>query len=80
MAFQGKIKEFEKRKVAVVGCSVDSHFSQRKWLQPEPKDSGIKGVKYPIVSDLSKTISENYDVLAGTYEYSEELTGIKVRK
>jgi peroxiredoxin (alkyl hydroperoxide reductase subunit C) len=25
-----------------------------------------------MVSDLAKTISENYDVLAGNYEYSEE--------
>jgi len=71
LAFQDKIKEFESRGVAVVGCSTDSHFSHWKWLQTDPKDGGIKGVKYPIVSDLSKTISENYDVLAGNYEYSE---------
>lgn len=72
IAFQEKLKEFEKRKVAVVGCSVDSHFSHWKWLQTEPNQGGIKGVKYPLVSDLSKTISENYDVLAGNYEYSED--------
>ena len=72
IAFQDKLKDFEKRKVAVVGCSVDSHFSHWKWLQTEPKQGGIKGVKYPIVSDLSKTISENYDVLAGGYVYSDE--------
>jgi peroxiredoxin (alkyl hydroperoxide reductase subunit C) len=72
LAFQDKLKEFEKRKVAVVGCSVDSEFSHWKWLQTELKDGGIKGVKYPLVSDLSKTISENYDVLAGNYDYSEE--------
>ena len=72
LAFQDKLKEFEKRKVAVVGCSVDSEFSHWKWLQTELKDGGIKGVKYPLVADLSKTISENYDVLAGNYDYSEE--------
>jgi peroxiredoxin (alkyl hydroperoxide reductase subunit C) len=72
IAFQDKIKEFDKRKVAIVGCSVDSHYSHWKWLQTEPKQGGIKGVKYPLVSDLSKTISENYDVLAGNYEYSED--------
>jgi peroxiredoxin 2/4 len=71
LAFQDKLKEFESRKVAVVGCSVDSHFSHWKWLQTDLKDGGIKGVKYPLVSDLSKTISENYDVLAGNYDYSE---------
>jgi len=72
IAFQDKIKEFELRKVAVVACSVDSQFSHWKWLQTELKDGGIKGVTYPIVSDLAKTIAENYDVLAGNYEYTDE--------
>ncbi|PLX20143.1 MAG: alkyl hydroperoxide reductase [Marinilabiliales bacterium] len=71
LAFQDKMKEFEDRNVAVVGCSVDSAFSHWKWLQTELKEGGIKGVKYPLVADLSKTISENYDVLAGHYDYSE---------
>jgi peroxiredoxin (alkyl hydroperoxide reductase subunit C) len=71
IAFQKQIAEFEKRDVAVVGCSVDSEFSHWKWLQTEQKDGGIKGVKFPLVADLSKTISENYDVLAGSYEYDD---------
>ena len=71
IAFQDKIAEFEKRNVVVVGCSVDSEFSHWKWLQTEPREGGIKGVKYPLVSDLSKTIAENYDVLAGNYEIDE---------
>ncbi len=72
LAFQEKMDEFEKRNVAVVGCSVDSEFSHWAWLNTELKDGGIKGVKYPLVSDLSKTISENYGVLAGEYDYDEE--------
>ena len=72
LAFQERIKEFEDRNVAVIGCSVDSAFSHWKWLQTELKDGGIKGVKYPLVADLSKTISENYDVLAGHYDYTED--------
>jgi peroxiredoxin (alkyl hydroperoxide reductase subunit C) len=71
IAFQDKIAEFEKRNVAVVGCSVDSQHSHWKWLQTEVKDGGIKGVKYPIVADLSKSIAENYDVLAGSYDIDE---------
>jgi peroxiredoxin (alkyl hydroperoxide reductase subunit C) len=72
VAFQDHLAEFEKRNVVVVGCSVDSEFSHWKWLQTELKDGGIKGVKFPLVSDLSKTISENYDVLAGSYEIGDE--------
>jgi peroxiredoxin 2/4 len=72
LAFQDRIKEFEERNVAVVACSVDSKHSHWKWLHTELNNGGIKGVKYPLVSDLTKTISENYDVLAGNYEYSDE--------
>jgi len=72
IAFQDKMKEFEARNVEVVGVSVDSEFSHWKWLQTEPKDGGIKGVKYPLVADNSKTISENYDVLAGEYDYNDD--------
>ncbi len=72
IAFQDKMDEFEKRNVAVIGCSVDSKHSHWKWLQTELKDGGIKGVKYPLVADSPMTIAENYDVLAGTWEYTEE--------
>jgi len=72
LAFQDRLQEFEEKNVAVVACSVDSKYSHWKWLQTELNQGGIKGVKYPLVSDLSKTISENYDVLAGNYDYSEE--------
>jgi len=72
IAFQEKMEEFDKRNVAVVGCSVDSEFSHWAWLNTELKDGGIKGVKYPLVADLSKTIAENYGVLAGEYDYDDE--------
>ena len=32
---------------------------------------GIKGVKYPIIADTNKTISDAYDVLVGEYDYDE---------
>ena len=72
IAFQDKLIEFEIRNVAVVGCSVDSKFSHWAWLNTERKHGGIKGVKFPLVSDLSKTIAENYDVLAGNSDYDDE--------
>ncbi len=72
LAFQDKLAEFEKRNVAVVGCSVDSEFSHWAWLNTEKNNGGIKGVKFPLVADLSKTIAENYGVLAGEYEVNEE--------
>jgi peroxiredoxin 2/4 len=72
LAFQEKIEEFENRNVAVVGCSTDSAFSHWAWLNTEKNQGGIKGVKYPVVADLSKTISANFDVLAGEYYTNDE--------
>ncbi len=76
LAFQRKIEEFNKRSVAIVGCSVDSEFSHLAWLQTELNKGGIKGVNYPIVADLSKTIAENYGVLAGEYDYTDDGSAI----
>lgn len=72
IAFQDKIKEFDDRGVAVVGCSVDSEFSHWKWLQTPKKEGGIQGVKFPLVADQAMTISENYDVLAGEYDVDDD--------
>lgn len=72
LAFQEKLEEFEKRNVAVVGCSIDSKFSHWAWLNTELKNGGIKGVKYPLVADLSKSIAYNFGVLGGDYDYNEE--------
>ena len=72
LAFQEKVEEFAKRDTVVVGVSVDSQFSHWKWLQTELKDGGIKGVKYPLVADFSKTIAENFDVLAGNYDIDDD--------
>ncbi len=71
-AFQEKVAEFEKRNTVVVGCSVDSKFSHWAWLNTPKDKGGIQGVTYPLVADLSKSIAENYDVLAGEYEIDEE--------
>ena len=72
IAFQDKLDEFEKRNTVVVGCSIESKFSHWAWLNTERNKGGIKGVTFPLVSDLSKSISENYDVLAGEWEYDED--------
>ena len=64
-AFQEKLSEFEKRNTEVLGVSIDSHFSHLAWLNTPKSEGGIEGVKYPIVSDLQKTITRDYDVMVG---------------
>ena len=71
LAFQERLADFEKRNVAVVGVSIDSHFTHFAWLNTPKDKGGIQGVTFPLVADTSKTIATNFDVLAGEYSYNE---------
>jgi len=62
-AFQEKLGEFSKRNVELIGVSTDSWFSHLAWLNLDKKQGGIKGVSYPLVSDFTKKIARDYDVL-----------------
>ena len=70
-AFQAKLDEFKSRGVEVVAVSTDTEQSHWGWLQMDKDNGGIKGVTYPVVADTNKTISYNYDVLAGDFMYDE---------
>jgi peroxiredoxin 2/4 len=71
-AFQERLEDFKSRGVEVIACSTDTEQSHWGWLNMAKNDGGIKGVTYPIIADTNKTISMNYDVLAGYYDYDEE--------
>jgi peroxiredoxin (alkyl hydroperoxide reductase subunit C) len=62
-AFQDALPLFEARGAQVIGVSVDSHHSHLAWLSTPRTHGGIQGVTFPLVSDLTKKISEAYDVL-----------------
>ena len=70
-AFQEKLKDFKDRNVELIACSTDSEESHWGWLQVDKDNGGIKGITYPIIADIDKTISMNYDVLFGDYEVDE---------
>ena len=63
IAFSEKIEEFKKRNTQVLGVSVDSKFSHLAWIRMSRSEGGLGGLKYPLVSDLSKKIAEDYGVL-----------------
>jgi peroxiredoxin (alkyl hydroperoxide reductase subunit C) len=71
-AFQEKLKEFESRNCALVACSTDSEESHWGWLQVPKAKGGIEGITYPLVADITKTISMNFGVLFGDYDYNDE--------
>ena len=65
IAFSNRIKDFEDRGIQVIGCSVDSQFSHFAWRETPVENGGIGRVKYPLVADITKQISKDYDVLFG---------------
>ncbi len=62
-AFQDKVSQFKKMNCEVIAVSVDSEFSHLAWWKTPRSEGGIEGVTYPLVSDINKTISRDYDVL-----------------
>lgn len=70
-AFQEKLEEFKSRNVEVIAVSTDTEQSHWGWLQMTKAQGGIQGVTYPLVADTNKTISFNYDVLAGDWGWNE---------
>jgi len=65
IAFSHRIEDFTSRGVNVIGVSVDSQFSHFAWRETPVNEGGIGKVKFPLVADLSKQISRDYDVLFG---------------
>jgi len=65
IAFSHRIEDFKSRGVNVIGVSVDSQFSHFAWRETPVNNGGIGHIKYPLVADLTKQISRDYDVLFG---------------
>ena len=63
IAFDRQFEAFKKLNAEVIAVSVESVYSHFAWKSMEPKEGGIGNVKYPIVGDISKKISRDYDVL-----------------
>jgi len=63
LAFVDRLEDFRKRHTEVIGASVDSKFTHAAWARVDRKDGGIKGVNYPLLSDINKQIAADYGVL-----------------
>ncbi|XP_022766983.1 2-Cys peroxiredoxin BAS1-like, chloroplastic isoform X2 [Durio zibethinus] len=62
-AFSDRYEEFEKLNTEILGVSTDSVFSHLAWVQTDRKSGGLGDLKYPLISDVTKTISKSYRVL-----------------
>ncbi|HHI02435.1 MAG TPA: peroxiredoxin [candidate division Zixibacteria bacterium] len=63
IAFNKALDKFKAKNTEVIGVSVDSHFTHWAWKNTDPRDGGIGNIQYPLVADLNKNISRDYEVL-----------------
>ena len=63
IAFDKKRAQFEDKNTRVIAVSVDSQFSHLAYKNTPISEGGIGQVAYPLVSDITKSISRDYDVL-----------------
>lgn len=63
IAFDRRTEAFAASGAKVIGVSVDSHFCHAAWRNTPPEKGGIGPVRFPLVADLTKKISEDYGVL-----------------
>ncbi len=63
IAFDKALDRFKEKNCEIIGVSVDSHFTHLAWKNTPVNDGGIGSIKYPLVADLNKSISNQYGVL-----------------
>lgn len=59
-----RISEFRKLSTQILGISIDSPFSHLHYLLSKRSQGGLGNLNYPLISDLSKKIAKNYNVLS----------------
>jgi peroxiredoxin (alkyl hydroperoxide reductase subunit C) len=63
IAFDGQLDQFRAKDCEIIGASVDSEHTHLAWRRTPVKEGGIGAIRYPLVADITKSISESYGVL-----------------
>lgn len=63
LAFNNRLEEFNKRNAKLVGISTDTHFTHLAWKKTPVNQGGIGQIQFPLIADISKAITQSYDVL-----------------
>jgi peroxiredoxin (alkyl hydroperoxide reductase subunit C) len=56
--FRDALPKFKELGAEVIGCSIDSVHSHKRWIHDDLKDLG-----YPLIGDVTKRVSRDYGVL-----------------
>lgn len=71
LEFSKRHEEFKKLNAVVLGCSVDSKYSHKEWI------NGTLGtLTYPLLSDMSREVTRKYSALIEGASHSTRATFI----
>ena len=51
-----------------MGVSTDSHFTHLAWIKTARENGGLGQINYPLLADITKDLSKDYDVLVDDEE------------
>ena len=60
ISFNEHFEDFAKRNANVIGASIDSQHVHLAWRKSHP---GLKGLKFPMLADTSKSLSQELGIL-----------------
>lgn len=63
IAFDHRVKDFQEKGFNVIGVSTDTEVVHFAWKNTPVEKGGIGNVTFPMVADITKQISRDYDVL-----------------
>jgi peroxiredoxin (alkyl hydroperoxide reductase subunit C) len=63
LAFDRALEQFKEKNCEILGVSVDSQYTHFAWRNTPVQSGGIGKIKFPLVADLDKSISQAYGVL-----------------
>ncbi len=72
LEFNNQFKKFKKRKIKLLGVSIDSVYTHIAWKKTPINKGGIGKINFKIISDIKKEIQKKYNV-------GEENTGVSLR-
>ena len=63
IALSDRISDFRKLSTQILAISVDSPFSHLRYLLSDREEGGLANLAYPLVSDLTRSITNDYRLL-----------------
>ncbi len=61
--FNSRIEELRALGAEVLGVSTDSVYSHRAWIKTSQEEGGLGELHYPLASDITKQVAQDYGVL-----------------